>query len=355
MAPHKSEWVDHPTDTQHVRDSIRQTAASPRWVMREWWEGCQTFDRIVGWPLGEDWIGTGVLQCRKGPVSVFTAERRKPWQLFGQGWCVVDSLDDSEIVLGRFAGICDSSRFSTFKWRQETGDHRQWQLFGRESDKCMINHCLWPRTENMQVNMKIMHMSLVTMSTLKRSSLIISLTRATKTPFSCPILSQQQQKWFKPTRSWRQPSPHTRKPDVSWARSIELVVSGQSARENPKDQRVSRRVVSLGLSNRKSLHQRILESNCRICGQKGHWKSECPNRGQSMPGSSASTAPVTLSLGVESMDCQWCVSRWVPEPAGSTAPCRGLPCRTRILSCTACFFRHNHQPQARPIHQHEGC
>ena len=88
------------------------------------------------------------------------------------------------------------------------------------------------------------------------------------------------------------------------SRSIELVVSGQSARENPKDQRVSRRVVSLGLSNRKSLHQRILESNCRICGQKGHWKSECPNRGQSMPGSSASTAPVTLSLGVESMDCQ---------------------------------------------------
>ena len=53
-------------------------------------------------------------------------------------------------------------------------------------------------------------------------------------------------------------------------------------------------------NNRKTLQQRILESNCRICGRKGHWKSECPNRGQPTNSSSTSTAPVTLSLGVAS-------------------------------------------------------
>ena len=46
--------------------------------------------------------------------------------------------------------------------------------------------------------------------------------------------------------------------------------------------------------NKKTLQQRILESNCRLCGKKGHWKSECPNRGQSS--SHASSAPVTLSM-----------------------------------------------------------
>ena len=30
--------------------------------------------------------------------------------------------------------------------------------------------------------------------------------------------------------------------------------------------------------NRKPLAQRILESECRRCGQKGHWKAECPRR-----------------------------------------------------------------------------
>jgi len=53
-------------------------------------------------------------------------------------------------------------------------------------------------------------------------------------------------------------------------------------------------------TNRKTLQQRILESNCRICGRKGHWKSECPNRSQPSNSSAASTAPVTLSMGVTS-------------------------------------------------------
>ena len=31
---------------------------------------------------------------------------------------------------------------------------------------------------------------------------------------------------------------------------------------------------------RKSLQQRILNSTCRICGKRGHWKAECPERSE---------------------------------------------------------------------------
>jgi len=55
--------------------------------------------------------------------------------------------------------------------------------------------------------------------------------------------------------------------------------------------------------SRKSLQQRILESNCRICGKKGHWKSECPQRSQSNS-SGSSSVPVTLSLGENSIDAE---------------------------------------------------
>ena len=48
--------------------------------------------------------------------------------------------------------------------------------------------------------------------------------------------------------------------------------------------------------SRKSLQQRIMETNCRLCGRKGHWKSECPTRHQA-GGSGASSAAVTLSVG----------------------------------------------------------
>ena len=48
--------------------------------------------------------------------------------------------------------------------------------------------------------------------------------------------------------------------------------------------------------SRKTLQQRILESNCWLCGKKGHWRNECPNKGQSA--SSASNAAVTLSVAM---------------------------------------------------------
>ena len=54
-------------------------------------------------------------------------------------------------------------------------------------------------------------------------------------------------------------------------------------------------------SSRRSLQQRIMNSNCRLRGRQGHWKSECPNRSQS-GGSSSTSAPVTLSVGVTSSD-----------------------------------------------------
>ena len=54
-------------------------------------------------------------------------------------------------------------------------------------------------------------------------------------------------------------------------------------------------------SSRRSLQKRIMNSNCRLCGCQGHWKSECPNRSQSA-GSSSTSAPVTLSVVVTSSD-----------------------------------------------------
>ena len=44
-----------------------------------------------------------------------------------------------------------------------------------------------------------------------------------------------------------------------------------------------------GFNARKNLQQRILNSTCRICGRKGHWKAECPNRGDGAGGSTSSS------------------------------------------------------------------
>ena len=58
---------------------------------------------------------------------------------------------------------------------------------------------------------------------------------------------------------------------------------------------------SFGGKSRRSLQDRILSSNCRICGKRGHWKAECPSRGTSsttpstVPGS-ASAVPTTTTI-----------------------------------------------------------
>ena len=43
------------------------------------------------------------------------------------------------------------------------------------------------------------------------------------------------------------------------------------------------------MQQRKSLQSRILSSNCRLCGQRGHWKAECPLKDGSARSSSTST------------------------------------------------------------------
>jgi len=51
---------------------------------------------------------------------------------------------------------------------------------------------------------------------------------------------------------------------------------------------------------RKSLQDRIMQSNCRACGRKGHWKAECPFK-SSAPSTTSqppSTAPTSPSIGV---------------------------------------------------------
>ena len=55
--------------------------------------------------------------------------------------------------------------------------------------------------------------------------------------------------------------------------------------------------------NKKTLQQRILESNCRLCGKKGHWKSECPTRNQgTASGSHAAAATLSVASSAAESD-----------------------------------------------------
>ena len=57
-----------------------------------------------------------------------------------------------------------------------------------------------------------------------------------------------------------------------------------------------------GKGYRKPLQQRIMETECRICGKKGHWKAECPDRQKSPhPSQSTGVAATTVSVA-ESTD-----------------------------------------------------
>ena len=54
--------------------------------------------------------------------------------------------------------------------------------------------------------------------------------------------------------------------------------------------------------DRKSLEQRILSSFCRKCGQKGHWKSECPNAAGSFSNDGRSTSSRAPTASVSYVD-----------------------------------------------------
>ena len=83
-------------------------------------------------------------------------------------------------------------------------------------------------------------------------------------------------------------------------------------------------------SQRKSLQQRIMESRCRICNQYGHWKAECPQRGNAATGSDrASTAPtsfvqsVSTSMEPSSLPLEFLQ---LPEHASTMDEPRVAPC-----------------------------
>ena len=52
-----------------------------------------------------------------------------------------------------------------------------------------------------------------------------------------------------------------------------------------------------GFSNRRSLSHRILNSECRICHNMGHWKAECPERGKNS--SAPAVAPTSFAHAAE--------------------------------------------------------
>ena len=58
--------------------------------------------------------------------------------------------------------------------------------------------------------------------------------------------------------------------------------------------------------NRKSLQQRIMESSCRICGRKGHWKAACPQRGsQSAPSTAVAPTLVTVNDELDALPLEF--------------------------------------------------
>ena len=60
----------------------------------------------------------------------------------------------------------------------------------------------------------------------------------------------------------------------------------------------------LNKGSKKSLQQRFLESHCRLCGRKGHWRAECPDRTRSnaSTGSTNTSAAMTVSAVSQSME-----------------------------------------------------
>eukprot|EP00435_Cladocopium_sp_Y103_P042739 s1807_g11.t2 len=54
-----------------------------------------------------------------------------------------------------------------------------------------------------------------------------------------------------------------------------------------------------GGGRRRSLADRIANSSCRICGQPGHWKRECPQRGAEQRKPEVMTATAEINLGLD--------------------------------------------------------
>ena len=55
-----------------------------------------------------------------------------------------------------------------------------------------------------------------------------------------------------------------------------------------------------GKGPRKSLAQRIAESECRLCHQRGHWKAECPNKNMTQEAGKSNQVPVSYAVAIPS-------------------------------------------------------
>ena len=102
--------------------------------------------------------------------------------------------------------------------------------------------------------------------------------------------------------------------------------------------------------NRKTLQQRILESNCRLCGKKGHWKSECPSKGQSS--SQASSAPVTLSMASASQRSEDAMSAEFLMLPEVHLPSQDPPLHSKKRCVQSVFFSDGIQKHEHPMSSH---
>ena len=92
---------------------------------------------------------------------------------------------------------------------------------------------------------------------------------------------------------------------------------------------------------RKSLQQRIMESSCRICGKRGHWKAECPDRsrssGSAVPSTAATMTTVIESAPAETID-EFLPLEFMQLPVASEATLDEEP-NPQVASAFTMIFR----------------
>lgn len=97
---------------------------------------------------------------------------------------------------------------------------------------------------------------------------------------------------------------------------------------------------------RKPLQQRILESNCRLCHQKGHWRAECPMRHKlANNASSSNPAPASAFAGLAAAEHG--ESDHPDHDDGDVPSADAIP-----FADQECVFMIHHQSFHSPLHHH---
>ena len=92
---------------------------------------------------------------------------------------------------------------------------------------------------------------------------------------------------------------------------------------------------------RRSLQDRIMQSNCRACGRKGHWKAECPFKSSapSTTSPATSTAPTsTMIIEQDALPMEFLNLPQLPTEASCPIPEEPKPDDTH--NGDVCFFLH---------------